>query len=112
MIEKWTFYDDRPTHDWPNSMLDIFYPDMVDREFFEDHAQMDMEIKLLYKVMEKVHLMYFGYDGNPIPRITQKIPYSSRWKETARYNLEYKSPRDYDKKRGIMQRYDSDYFRL
>jgi hypothetical protein len=112
VIENWTYYDDRPTSDWHDSMLDIFYPDNVDSDFFEDHAQMGMEINLLYKIMQKVHLVFFGYGGRNIPRRTQNIPYSSKWKEYQKFNPQYKNPRDYDKKRKISMRYDADQFLL
>ena len=64
---------------------------------------------MLYKIMQKIHLVYFGYGGNFIPRKTQNIPHSNKWKEIAKYYPEYKSPRDYDKKRKIMIRYDADH---
>lgn len=108
-IEKFTFYDDRPTHDWSYAMIDIFYSNDEDREFFEAYAHKGMEKNLLYKVMQKVHLVYFGYGGNFIPRRTQKIPSSKRWKKKQKLNPQYKSPRDYDSKRKIMIRYDADH---
>lgn len=112
IIKKWTYYDDRPTHDWHHSMLDVFYPNVKDWEFFDNHASVGMEVNLLYKIMQKVHLVYFGTGGGFIPRTTQKIPYSTRWKEHQKYNSEYKNPRDHDKKRKIMIRYDADEFLL
>ena len=108
-IERWTFYDDRPTHDWPHVMTDIFYPDDDDYEFFEKYAHRGSELNLLYKVMQKIHLVYFGYEGNYIPRTTQRIPSSKSWKEYQKYHPEYKGPRDYDKKRKIKIRYDADF---
>ena len=108
-IKRWTFYDDRPTHDWPYAMKDIFFPNVDDREFFEEYAHESMEENLLYKVMQKIHLVYFGYGGNYIPRQTQKIPYSKGWKEYKKYHPEYKGPRDHDNKRKIKIRYDADF---
>jgi len=108
-IQKLTFYDDRPTSDWPHAMVDIFYPNNDDLDFFLEHAHLAMEENLLYKIMQKVHLVYFGYGGNYIPRRTQKIPSSKRWKRFQKYYPEYKNPRERDKKEKIMIRYDADY---
>jgi hypothetical protein len=110
-IEKWTYYDDRATSDWYDAMIDIFYPNENEREFFVEYAHDGIEKNMLYKIMQKIHLVYFGYGGNSIPRRTQNIPVSSKWKEKVRWHPKYKNPRDYDKKHKIMIRYDADYIR-
>ena len=108
-IKKYTFYDERATSDWPYAMLDIFFPDEDIQEEFIEHAHWGMEINLLYRVMQRVHFVYFGHEGNNIPRQTQRIPTSKRWKDYKKYHQKYKSPRDYDNKRKIRIRYDADF---
>ncbi len=107
-IRKWTFYDDRATSDWYYAMMDVFYSNKKDYKFFAKYSYDAMEKNMLYKIMEKIHLVFFADGGSYIPRRTQRIPQSRRWKEIKMYNPEYKNPRDYDKKHKIMIRYDAD----
>lgn len=108
-IIKCTYYEDRPTSDWYNAMVDIFYTDEESREFYLMYSPKGLEKNFLFKLMQKIHLVYFGYGGNNVPRKTQRVPISSIWKKDKKYNPELTTPREYDKKRKIMIRYDADH---
>lgn len=101
---KCTFYDKSPTSNWFDAMEEYFYPQDEDRDFFIDYSDKGIESNLLYRTMEAIHFGYFrGLESN-VPQRTQKIPVSKSFKEHRRYYPEYKSPRDYDRKKRIIIR--------
>lgn len=104
-LKKCTFYDEKVTSDWKDLMIEFFYKKPEEQDFFEDYCDKGIEVNFLFRTMKAIHFGYFNGFGFGVPPRTKKIPFSKKWKEYKKFNPKYKSPRDFDKAKGITLRH-------
>ncbi len=103
-LRKCTFYEENSTTNLEEFMKENLYKNSENIDYFEEFEDKSYEFNFLFRTMKAIHFGIFGAFGFGIPKRTQRIPTSKRWKEYQKYYPKYKSPRDRDKKKGIVLR--------
>ncbi len=86
-----TFYYERPKSDWLDSLIEKYYKDSNDEEFYRIYCDDKLEHHLVYRVMRNIHHTYFYVLGvKVIPRgPTKRLHRSKFWKQNRKYKKKF-----------------------
>lgn len=81
-----TYYTDEPNEDWIDVMIETFYSNPDQEEFYRTNCDEFIDSQLLYMVMRAIHFTYHENLGLPVPRNPRKkLLRSKSWKEHQKF---------------------------
>ena len=86
-----TFYYERPKSDWLDSLIEKYYKNSDDEEFYRIYCDDKLEHHLVYRVMRNIHYTYYYALGvKVIPRgPTKSLLRSKAWKKHRKYKKQF-----------------------